>query len=125
MKASTVIFMANTKDQSVLWLTVTQQQGSAINLLGTQQYYKGLFFVIIMTPNVLHYLSIKATNLGKRIDMCKLTETKKTWKTAYFDGQQKNEAEASEARDKRDGAYKTGQNVNNNTSDDGEPTKLG
>jgi hypothetical protein len=91
-----------------------------INMLGTKEYFKRLFgrLGIIMTSNVMHFLSVKARNRTKRIDKSKTSDKKKTRKEAYFETLKANEAVAARAKAKRDGTYKPGQNMNDDSSDD-------
>jgi hypothetical protein len=94
--------------------------GLGINMLGTQQYFKRLFVAlgVFMTSNVKHYLSVKESNRAKRITKSKATEVKKRRKESYFETQRKEEAIARQARKKRDGTYRTGQNMDDDSSDD-------
>jgi hypothetical protein len=91
-----------------------------INSLGMKLYFGRLYkrLGIIMTPNVTHYLTVKETSRAKKNSKCKLTEVKKKRKEAYFENQKINETEAKIARAKREGTYKTGQNMDDSTDEE-------
>jgi hypothetical protein len=94
--------------------------GIGINALGTQDYYGRLFKTlgIVMTPNVQHYLSVNENKRTRRIAKTKLTDTKKTGKERYFAKAKLEEAAAITRRSKRDGTYKTAQNLDDVMEED-------
>jgi hypothetical protein len=96
--------------------------GMAIGIksIGTEAYFIRLFkdMGIAVSPNVQHYLRTKGNNRQKRIDKSKTKEQKKLVKNKYFTDLKKEEAAASQARKKRDGTYKSGQNMQGEGDDD-------
>ena len=78
--------------------------------LGTLVYYEGLFerLGIKLTADVHHYLRIRAIKRQKKLDKTKTKEYKKKRKADEFERLKKDTVEASTARAKRDGTYKSG-----------------
>jgi hypothetical protein len=99
--------------------------GIGINALGIDEYFRRLFkkMCIIMTPNVQHFLEVKESKRSKRIKKVKLTETKKQRRQNAFDKLKEDEAIAKKERAKRDGTYRTGQNMEDGSDDEVERPK--
>jgi hypothetical protein len=76
-------------------------------------YFRRLFKVlgIVMTPNIVHYLGAKDNNRNTRLEKIKSKETKKNKMKRKFKKLQEWETIARHERSKRDGTYKSGQNM--------------
>jgi hypothetical protein len=89
--------------------------GMAIGIksIGVQQYFERLFkeLGIEVTPNVIHYLEMKGDNRNRRLAKAKTREQKKMVKKKYFLDLQQHEQVAQQERKKREGTYKSGQNM--------------
>jgi len=74
--------------------------------LGIREYYIGLFHKlgIEMTPDILHYLTVKSKVRQKRIAKTKTTEWKKKRKADEYRRLQEDTKEAKRARAKREGS---------------------
>jgi hypothetical protein len=100
--------------------------GVGINTLGTHGYFKRLYkkLGIVMTDNILHFLELKENKRLKRLAKVKLTETKKDRLKNKHDKLREDTAIAQKERSKRDGTYKTGQNMDevDETMEDATPT---
>ena len=86
--------------------------GIGIQGLGLLQYFRRLFqkLGVIITPNILHFLSVKQTKRAKRIHKVKQSETKKLWLQTKYEQLKKDEAIAKKERAKCEG-YSTGINL--------------
>jgi hypothetical protein len=76
-----------------------------------------------VTPNVLHYLQVKGNSRNKRLDKAKTREQKRLKKKKHFLNLKRDEAIAKHERTKRDGNYRTGQNMDGEGDDDTAPPK--
>jgi hypothetical protein len=88
--------------------------GIGINLLGTEAYFNKLFdeLGISMTPNVIHFLQMKETKRLRKLRKVKLPDTKRDCLKNKYEQLRKDTAIiAQKERTKRDGTYKSGQNV--------------
>jgi hypothetical protein len=99
--------------------------GMAIGIksLGLYEYFKRLFIKmgIHMTPNVVHYLhDVKERSRHKRLEKLKTKELKKERLQSRITKQKEYEVIAKNERKKRDGTYKSGQNVMGNGDDEEE-----
>ena len=81
-----------------------------ISTLGTLAFFHRLFdkMGIQMTPDVHHYLRVVGNNRKKRLDKTKTKAYKNKRKAHEFERLKKETVEATIARDKRDGTYKSG-----------------
>ena len=81
-----------------------------ISTLGTMLYFQGLFdkMGIEASDDVLHFLRVKGANRQKRLDKTKTREYKKKRKAGELEKIKKESSEATVARAKRDGVYKSG-----------------
>ena len=81
-----------------------------ITALGTVKFYEGLFkkLGIEMRADVLHYLTVVGRNRRKRLEKTKTTAFKKKRKAQEYERLKKETAEATKAREMRDGVYKPG-----------------
>lgn len=95
--------------------SLTNRVGLAlgINSVSLEMYFKRLFKLlgIAMTPNVLHFLKVKERNRVKQLDKIKTREMKKLRMKSKFDNLKKDEVIAKRERSKRDGSYRSGQNM--------------
>jgi hypothetical protein len=99
-----------------------------INALGLQKYFKRLFHAlgIKMTPNVIHFLTMKDNKRVKRIAKTKTTEQKKQRNKNIFDKLRNEEAARRKSRQQKDGTYKSGMHIlgDSDEDDNGDrPTK--
>jgi hypothetical protein len=87
--------------------------GIGINTIGHLHYFTRLYeqLGIIMTPNVRHFLATKETKRTKRILKRKTVDSKKHRRRQKYEKQRRDEATAIKERKKRDGTYKTAQNM--------------
>jgi hypothetical protein len=101
--------------------------GIGINALGHPSYFTRLYKTlgIVMTENVQNFLDMKESRRTKRIQKVKLIESKKQRRRLKFDKQKRDEATATKERDKRDGTYKTAQNMEDIVEDDPAATGEG
>jgi hypothetical protein len=91
-----------------------------IKSLGMEDYFTRLYnkLGIELTANVKHYLFMKGRNRNKRLNKAKTKEQKRLVKKRHFLDLKKNEALAKHERTKRDGTYKSGQNMDLEGDDD-------
>jgi hypothetical protein len=89
--------------------------GMAIGIksIGVQQYFERLFkeLGIEVTPSGTHYLKMKGDNRNRWLAKTKTKEQKKMVKKKYFLDLQRHEQVAQQQRKKREGTYKSGQNM--------------
>jgi hypothetical protein len=106
--------------------SLTNRLGIAVGIksLGLVEYFKRLFvrLGINMTPNVRHYLQVKDKSRYARLAKNKTKEQKKARLSSRYDKQREDEATAKKERSKREGTYKTGQNVLND-GEEQQPAK--
>ena len=86
--------------------------GIGIQGLGLLEYFRRLFkkLGVVVTPNILHFLSVKQAKRAKQNYKVKQNETKKQCLQSKFEQLRKDEATAKKERAKREG-YKTGVNL--------------
>jgi hypothetical protein len=84
-----------------------------INSIGLHRYFTRLYtrFGITMDPCVSHYLAVKENVRDKRHEKNKLRKTKIARKEKQYVTLRQQEQAAKKERAKRDGTYKTGQNM--------------
>jgi hypothetical protein len=101
--------------------------GIGINAHGNLGYYTRLYksLGIIMTDNMRHFLQMKETRRTKRIKKVKEIESKKQRRKQKFNKQKRDEAIATMERSKRDGTYKTAQNMEDVNGDDEQDLTTG
>jgi hypothetical protein len=93
--------------------------------LGFVEYFQRLFKAlgIHMTPNIVHFLKLKERQQKYRIEKLKKTETKRQQNKSKFERLKDLETKAKRARDKGDGVYKTGINMETGAPDDSKRRK--
>jgi hypothetical protein len=84
-----------------------------IKSIGLLQYFTRLFKLlgIAMTPNVVHYLTVKEGSRFKRLHKIKTKEVKTKRIQERVTKQKDDEVIAKRERSRRDGTYKSGQNM--------------
>jgi hypothetical protein len=84
-----------------------------IKSIGMLQYFTRLFKLmgINLTPNVAHYLNCKDNSRFKRLNKIKSKEVKSNRMQLRITKMKEDEVVAKRERSKRDGTYKTGQNM--------------
>jgi hypothetical protein len=89
------------------------------NSIGLHRYFTRLYkvFGITMEPCVAHYLFVKENIRVKRHAKNKLRKTKKARKERQYTSLREQEKIARKERSKRDGTYKTGQNMDEGGAD--------
>jgi hypothetical protein len=96
-------------------LSLGNRIGIAVGIksIGLVQYFTRLckMMGINITPNMLHYLSFKDGSWFKRLNKIKTKEAKSNRIQQRIVKQKEDEVVAKKERSKRDGTYKTGQNM--------------
>jgi hypothetical protein len=107
--------------------SLSNRIGLAIGIksIGLLECFRRLFLKlgIHMTPNVVHYLNWKDKRRSYRIAKVKTKDQKKARLQGRFDKQRVDEALAKKERGKRDGTYKSGQNVLNDGEEEQQPVR--
>jgi hypothetical protein len=102
--------------------SLTNRVGLApgINSVGLEAYFTRLFTLlgIDLTPNVQHFLNVKDRNRQKRLAKIKTRDAKKERMKSKFDKLKLDEVVARKERSKRDGTYRSGQNMMDDIGDD-------
>lgn len=82
--------------------------------LGFKEYFVRLFKALgtQLTPNVLHWLTVKDEKRVRRITKSRTTAKKRIRQKRKFERLKELEADAKRARDKREGTHKSGGNLN-------------
>jgi hypothetical protein len=97
-------------------LSLGNRIGIAVGIksIGLVQYFTRLCKMMginITAPNMLHYLSFKDGSWFKRLNKIKTKEAKSNQMQQRIVKQKEDEVVAKKERSKRDGTYKTGQNM--------------
>ena len=101
--------------------------GIGINALGTTEYFARLFKTlgIIMTPNVKHFLLVREKKRSTRISAVKAVESKRGRKQAIFERMKADEFAALKDRAKKNGTYRSGQNLDDEMEEDESKAAVG